>query len=121
MALLAVAYFALPALALPARALPAAPIVVGALIGLSCAVAIVLAVRGHRPAHAGAWLMLAAGVAVETVTRTVYEVLPGPAGTVKPGMHLVDVLYATMFVLFLVGLLGLAPRGPATVDWAAII
>ncbi|MGE5829172.1 MAG: EAL domain-containing protein [Micromonosporaceae bacterium] len=100
---------------------PSAQLWTGTLIGLSGAAALTYGVARFWPTRPAPWWLLAAALATETVTRTLYDVLPGPGGTVKAGMLLVDLLYMSMFALFIAALMAFARRDRSCADWTAVL
>src|SRR5258706_7522132 len=78
-----------------------------ALAGVSAVVALVYGVRRYRPTRAWAWLFLASTVALSAAAWALYILLPGPAGSLKPGIWFVFGLLLIMSVIMICGLLGL--------------
>lgn len=112
MASLGVAYFLVPS---------SVQGVLATVMTLSAAAAVAIGVRWHRPVRAGSWLLLSAALITAAVTRAFYVLLPGQEGSIKPGMYPVHVLYVSMLLLYIAGLLGLARQEPGRLERTALI
>jgi hypothetical protein len=80
---------------------------VRALVGLSASAAIVYGVGLYRPARAWAWLALAAVPPLGAAGRLIYDLLPGGAGTLKPGIEIILAGLVVMSVIMTGGLIGM--------------
>jgi len=95
-----------------------------AAIGVFAAGAVLVGVRRYRPDRWRWWLVLAAAPLLDTSARIVYSLLPGPVGTLKPGVWVVWLLHLVMLAALVTGILGLARsalRAVSTVIDIAII
>jgi diguanylate cyclase (GGDEF)-like protein len=89
-----------------------------ALIGFGSAVCIAAGVRLHRPAHPGAWLLLAAALVCGAGANTAWAVHISESGS--PGFSAVDVLYFAGYPLLAAGLALLPERPAVRSRWAGM-
>jgi diguanylate cyclase (GGDEF)-like protein/PAS domain S-box-containing protein len=95
-----------------------------ALVGVGSAAAVVAGVRRYRPRRARAWLFLAAALLLNAAARTVYLLLPGEPGTLKPLIWVTIALHVVMLGFLIAGIRGLATsnvHGRVAVIDAAVI
>jgi len=81
-------------------------------VGVLSVAAVAVGVRRYRPRHAGSWRLLGAAVLAHAAARTVYLLLPGEPGSLKPLVWITFALHLTMLVLFVAGIRGLARSSP---------
>ncbi len=98
LALIGASYLVWPALA-PAAA---------ASVGVGSAAAVAVGVRRFRPRQAAAWRLVGAALLAHAAARTVYLLLPGDPGSLKPFVWITFALHLTMLVLLVAGIRGLA-------------
>ena len=95
-----------------------------ALVGVGSAAAVVAGVRRYRPRRARAWLFLAAALLLNAAARTVYLLLPGEPGSLKPLIWVTIALHLVMLGFLIAGIRGLATsnvHGRVAVIDAAVI
>ncbi len=107
------------ALGIAVFAFPAWNALLWGAFGLSGALAVGYGVRRHRPRRAHAWLLLAAGLAVNAAGDVIYGLLMRD-GT-EPFPSWADICYVAMFPLVALGVLGLARSGSAARDRARLL
>ena len=103
---------------------PARQEVLGFAVAAGGGAAIIAGVLRYRPRRRRSWLMVVGALALDAVARVVYNLLPGPAGTLKPGVWVVWLLHLLALLLLSGGVLGLARshlRGVSAIIDTAII
>ncbi len=84
-------------------------------------VAVLVGVRGHRPAHPVPWLLVAGGLALEALGDVVWDVLNLGLGVDPEASILPDLPYLGAYVLLFGGTLGLVRARRPGSDWSVLL
>ncbi len=100
---------------------PAVQNVVGTIISLCTAIAVVVGTRLHRPLHARPWYLLAVGVLLACSGDALWTVYENVWHADAPFPSWVDAIYLSSYVMYICGLLQLVRIRTHGRDWSNLI